>query len=184
MPDGKWRVTRGARLRPPAPAARPVPKVGGASRAVTSSRRDSDGAGAEPAGRRSCARCVSQRARGRAVADGSSPHAATSRGGRWEKRPRETGAHGAGALRLGPDSARGTRPAAALRRPVRPDPGGSAGVRGSGGRSPAGPGSAAPPPGLSGFFPLHPMTITNAERLRKRRALKAITASEEETPGD
>ncbi|CAM5148575.1 unnamed protein product, partial [Eretmochelys imbricata] len=37
---------------------------------------------------------------------------------------------------------------------------------------------------LSGFFPLHPMTITNAERLRKRRALKAITASEEETPGD
>ncbi|TFJ95745.1 ATP synthase F0F1 subunit delta [Platysternon megacephalum] len=38
--------------------------------------------------------------------------------------------------------------------------------------------------GLSGFFPLHPMTITNAERLRKRRALKAITASEEETPGD
>uniref|UniRef100_A0A8C4Y3K3 Small ribosomal subunit protein bS16m n=1 Tax=Gopherus evgoodei TaxID=1825980 RepID=A0A8C4Y3K3_9SAUR len=36
--------------------------------------------------------------------------------------------------------------------------------------------------GLSGFFPLHPMTITNAERLRKRRALKAETASEEETP--
>uniref|UniRef100_A0A452GW24 Small ribosomal subunit protein bS16m n=1 Tax=Gopherus agassizii TaxID=38772 RepID=A0A452GW24_9SAUR len=37
---------------------------------------------------------------------------------------------------------------------------------------------------LSGFFPLHPMTITNAERLRKRRALKAETTSEEETPGD
>ncbi|CAM4539394.1 unnamed protein product [Lepidochelys kempii] len=38
--------------------------------------------------------------------------------------------------------------------------------------------------GLSGFFPLHPMTITNAERLTKRRALKAITASEEETPAE
>ncbi|KAM9061005.1 28S ribosomal protein S16, mitochondrial [Sarcophilus harrisii] len=34
--------------------------------------------------------------------------------------------------------------------------------------------------GLCGFFPLHPMTITNAERLRRKRALEAISASQAE----
>ncbi|XP_006129105.1 small ribosomal subunit protein bS16m [Pelodiscus sinensis] len=38
--------------------------------------------------------------------------------------------------------------------------------------------------GFSGLFPLHPMTITNAERLRKRRALEAPATSQEETPSD
>ncbi|XP_019359406.1 PREDICTED: 28S ribosomal protein S16, mitochondrial [Gavialis gangeticus] len=32
--------------------------------------------------------------------------------------------------------------------------------------------------GLAGFFPLHPMTITHAERLRKARAAEAARASE------
>ncbi|KYO18603.1 28S ribosomal protein S16, mitochondrial [Alligator mississippiensis] len=32
--------------------------------------------------------------------------------------------------------------------------------------------------GLAGFFPLHPMTITGAERLRKARAAEAARASE------
>ncbi|XP_036592833.1 28S ribosomal protein S16, mitochondrial [Trichosurus vulpecula] len=32
--------------------------------------------------------------------------------------------------------------------------------------------------GLSGFFPLHPMTVTNAERLRRKRALEASLASQ------
>uniref|UniRef100_A0A6I8N5S8 Small ribosomal subunit protein bS16m n=1 Tax=Ornithorhynchus anatinus TaxID=9258 RepID=A0A6I8N5S8_ORNAN len=36
--------------------------------------------------------------------------------------------------------------------------------------------------GLSGFFPLHPMTITNAERLRRARALEAASASEKAGP--
>uniref|UniRef100_A0A8D0DNS7 Small ribosomal subunit protein bS16m n=1 Tax=Salvator merianae TaxID=96440 RepID=A0A8D0DNS7_SALMN len=38
--------------------------------------------------------------------------------------------------------------------------------------------------GLSGFFPLHPMTITNAERIRKERqrmATKAAKEAEEKT---
>ncbi|XP_044301482.1 28S ribosomal protein S16, mitochondrial isoform X1 [Varanus komodoensis] len=34
--------------------------------------------------------------------------------------------------------------------------------------------------GLAGFFPLHPMTITNAERERKKRALEAAKAAQEE----
>ncbi|XP_072521625.1 small ribosomal subunit protein bS16m [Salminus brasiliensis] len=34
--------------------------------------------------------------------------------------------------------------------------------------------------GLSGFFPLHPMTITEAERRRKVEALKAEAQNEEE----
>ncbi|KAL7978608.1 hypothetical protein Chor_005590 [Crotalus horridus] len=32
--------------------------------------------------------------------------------------------------------------------------------------------------GLSGFFPLHPMSITNAERLRKKKAQEAAKAAE------
>ncbi|KAM6184845.1 small ribosomal subunit protein bS16m [Rhynchocyon petersi] len=32
--------------------------------------------------------------------------------------------------------------------------------------------------GLSGFFPLHPMMITNAERLRRKRAHEALLASQ------
>ncbi|XP_058017086.1 small ribosomal subunit protein bS16m [Ahaetulla prasina] len=32
--------------------------------------------------------------------------------------------------------------------------------------------------GLAGFFPLHPMTITNAERFRKKKAQEAETAAE------
>nr|XP_012420185.1 PREDICTED: 28S ribosomal protein S16, mitochondrial [Odobenus rosmarus divergens] len=32
--------------------------------------------------------------------------------------------------------------------------------------------------GLSGFFPLHPMMITNAERLRRKRAREALLASQ------
>ncbi|KAM3824393.1 small ribosomal subunit protein bS16m isoform 1-T2 [Vipera latastei] len=40
--------------------------------------------------------------------------------------------------------------------------------------------------GLSGFFPLHPMTITNAERLRKKKAREAekAAAKGEEEEGD
>ncbi|XP_034975734.1 small ribosomal subunit protein bS16m isoform X1 [Zootoca vivipara] len=34
--------------------------------------------------------------------------------------------------------------------------------------------------GLSGFFPLHPMTITNAERVRKAQAQQAERAAQEE----
>lgn len=34
--------------------------------------------------------------------------------------------------------------------------------------------------GLCGFFPLHPMTITNAERLRKKRELESLRSSREE----
>lgn len=33
--------------------------------------------------------------------------------------------------------------------------------------------------GLSGFFPLHPMMITNAERLRRKRAREVLLASQE-----
>ncbi|XP_062821697.1 small ribosomal subunit protein bS16m [Anolis carolinensis] len=36
--------------------------------------------------------------------------------------------------------------------------------------------------GLSGFFPLHPMTITNAERAKRRRAREAERAAAEEEP--
>nr|XP_055180926.1 28S ribosomal protein S16, mitochondrial isoform X2 [Nyctereutes procyonoides] len=32
--------------------------------------------------------------------------------------------------------------------------------------------------GLSGFFPLHPMMITNAERLRRKRAREVLLASQ------
>uniref|UniRef100_G3TQ71 Small ribosomal subunit protein bS16m n=1 Tax=Loxodonta africana TaxID=9785 RepID=G3TQ71_LOXAF len=32
--------------------------------------------------------------------------------------------------------------------------------------------------GLAGFFPLHPMMITNAERLRRKRAREALLASQ------
>lgn len=32
--------------------------------------------------------------------------------------------------------------------------------------------------GLSGFFPLHPMMITNAERLRRKRASEVLLASQ------
>ncbi|XP_077167278.1 small ribosomal subunit protein bS16m [Paroedura picta] len=32
--------------------------------------------------------------------------------------------------------------------------------------------------GLAGFFPLHPMTITNAERIKRRRAREAAAATE------
>jgi small subunit ribosomal protein S16 len=32
--------------------------------------------------------------------------------------------------------------------------------------------------GLSGFFPLHPMMITNAERLRAKRAQEILLASQ------
>uniref|UniRef100_A0A670IMT6 Small ribosomal subunit protein bS16m n=1 Tax=Podarcis muralis TaxID=64176 RepID=A0A670IMT6_PODMU len=35
--------------------------------------------------------------------------------------------------------------------------------------------------GLSGFLPLHPMTITNAERVRKAQAQQAERAAQEET---
>uniref|UniRef100_A0A8D0H5G4 Small ribosomal subunit protein bS16m n=1 Tax=Sphenodon punctatus TaxID=8508 RepID=A0A8D0H5G4_SPHPU len=38
--------------------------------------------------------------------------------------------------------------------------------------------------GLAGFFPLHPMTITEAERLKKKRALEALAASQEEEKSD
>ncbi|XP_067873320.1 28S ribosomal protein S16, mitochondrial [Heterodontus francisci] len=41
--------------------------------------------------------------------------------------------------------------------------------------------------GLSGFFPLHPMTVTGAERFHKKQALMAQAASEEkpvEAEGD
>ncbi|XP_054857486.1 28S ribosomal protein S16, mitochondrial [Eublepharis macularius] len=34
--------------------------------------------------------------------------------------------------------------------------------------------------GLAGFFPLHPMTITNAERIKKRQAREAASVSQEE----
>ncbi|KAM8927144.1 small ribosomal subunit protein bS16m [Pelodytes ibericus] len=34
--------------------------------------------------------------------------------------------------------------------------------------------------GLAGFYPLHPMTITNAERIRRERDLMAATATEQE----
>ncbi|XP_001362598.2 28S ribosomal protein S16, mitochondrial [Monodelphis domestica] len=36
--------------------------------------------------------------------------------------------------------------------------------------------------GLSGYFPLHPMTVTNAERLRRKRALEASSASQAVSP--
>ncbi|XP_053137296.1 28S ribosomal protein S16, mitochondrial isoform X2 [Hemicordylus capensis] len=36
--------------------------------------------------------------------------------------------------------------------------------------------------GLSGFFPLHPMTITNAERSMKQKALQAEAAAAAPTP--
>ncbi|XP_074088935.1 small ribosomal subunit protein bS16m [Macrotis lagotis] len=36
--------------------------------------------------------------------------------------------------------------------------------------------------GLCGFFPLHPMTITDAERLRRTRALEAAAASPAQAP--
>lgn len=32
--------------------------------------------------------------------------------------------------------------------------------------------------GLAGFFPLHPMVITNAERLRRKRAREILLASQ------
>nr|XP_056721363.1 28S ribosomal protein S16, mitochondrial [Euleptes europaea] len=32
--------------------------------------------------------------------------------------------------------------------------------------------------GLAGFFPLHPMTITNAERIKRKRAREAASATE------
>ena len=32
--------------------------------------------------------------------------------------------------------------------------------------------------GLSGFFPLHPMVITNAERLRRKRAREVLLAAQ------
>ena len=32
--------------------------------------------------------------------------------------------------------------------------------------------------GLSGFFPLHPMMITNAERLRRKRAREVLLAAQ------
>lgn len=32
--------------------------------------------------------------------------------------------------------------------------------------------------GLAGFFPLHPMMITNAERLRRKRACEVLLASQ------
>ncbi|XP_061457310.1 small ribosomal subunit protein bS16m isoform X2 [Rhineura floridana] len=35
--------------------------------------------------------------------------------------------------------------------------------------------------GLSGFFPLHPMTITNAEREKRKQAREAATATQEES---
>lgn len=40
--------------------------------------------------------------------------------------------------------------------------------------------------GLSGFYPLHPMMITNAERLRRKRAQEALLASQktESEPGE
>ncbi|XP_063173535.1 small ribosomal subunit protein bS16m [Candoia aspera] len=34
--------------------------------------------------------------------------------------------------------------------------------------------------GLSGFFPLHPMTVTNAERMKKKKAQEVERAAEEE----
>ncbi|XP_042333711.1 28S ribosomal protein S16, mitochondrial [Sceloporus undulatus] len=34
--------------------------------------------------------------------------------------------------------------------------------------------------GLSGFFPLHPMTVTNAERAKRQRAKEAARAAQEE----
>ncbi|XP_030041695.1 small ribosomal subunit protein bS16m [Microcaecilia unicolor] len=34
--------------------------------------------------------------------------------------------------------------------------------------------------GFCGFFPFHPMTITNAERQRKKRELEALRSSQEE----
>lgn len=45
---------------------------------------------------------------------------------------------------------------------------------------PSGPSCSTPlaVAGLAGFFPLHPMTITGAERLRKARAAEAARASE------
>ncbi|KAM4703293.1 small ribosomal subunit protein bS16m [Rhinophrynus dorsalis] len=33
--------------------------------------------------------------------------------------------------------------------------------------------------GLAGFFPLHPMTITNAERLKKQRESKPVPSADE-----
>ncbi|KAJ7306466.1 hypothetical protein JRQ81_009820 [Phrynocephalus forsythii] len=43
--------------------------------------------------------------------------------------------------------------------------------------------------GLAGFFPLHPMTVTNAERFRRRKAREeaaraSAAAAEEETPAE
>lgn len=40
--------------------------------------------------------------------------------------------------------------------------------------------------GLSGFYPLHPMMITNAERLRRKRAREVLLASQktESEPGE
>ena len=35
--------------------------------------------------------------------------------------------------------------------------------------------------GLSGFFPLHPMVITNAERLRRKRAREVLLAQKPDT---
>ena len=35
--------------------------------------------------------------------------------------------------------------------------------------------------GLSGFFPLHPMVITNAERLRRKRAREVLLAQNPDT---
>ncbi|NXL49892.1 RT16 protein, partial [Podilymbus podiceps] len=37
--------------------------------------------------------------------------------------------------------------------------------------------------GLAGFLPLHPMTVTGAERLRRRRAQEATAAPGEGSPG-
>ncbi|XP_066493611.1 small ribosomal subunit protein bS16m isoform X2 [Tiliqua scincoides] len=36
--------------------------------------------------------------------------------------------------------------------------------------------------GLSGFFPLHPMTITTAERIKKKKALEAALAAAAAAP--
>ncbi|XP_036293711.1 28S ribosomal protein S16, mitochondrial [Pipistrellus kuhlii] len=36
--------------------------------------------------------------------------------------------------------------------------------------------------GLAGFFPLHPMLITNAERLRRKRAREILLASQKTAP--
>ncbi|NWW94490.1 RT16 protein, partial [Rhynochetos jubatus] len=46
-------------------------------------------------------------------------------------------------------------------------------------------GAGSPPlfAGLAGFLPLHPMTVTNAERLRRRRAQEAVEPPADSSPG-